>query len=588
MLLVALVPLLIMAIQGYHCSSAAVVELQTNHLRTVLDARKTRINDWLQERKSALTVLASYPCTSAVCDGCCTDSEPRRQCTSCGMLDLANAGNPAYSSLVVYNNNWQRMAQSKQSVYDDSELLDHHFKQVLSKAVSTVVTRPHFHDCGSIWIHMGCPMYSGSTNKSGYMVAALDLTSTIYPILQNRTGLGKTTKTYILSKDGYYASKPFPDIMLFKDKAELPASMLSANNETLYTYRNREAKPAIGMSSEIAELDWVLVAEIEKSEAFAWLSSLRKRAIVTGIITILLVILLALRSAHKATLPLKQLSIVAHEVSEGNFEKRAEQMQGREPQEVADAFNRMLDELSTVHRSLAQAQALAAIGELTSSIVHEMRNPLSSVKMNIKALSQKVADDEMYAELATIAADQADRLENMLNELLQYGKPLKLHPESIKVADLLNDINTELKELSKSCGVKLVIENSTDNSTAVVDREQFRRAITNLGDNAIKASPPGAAVMISAAVEGIRNSELVIRVEDAGTGLTEVVRERLFEPFFTARSGGTGLGLANVRKITELHGGSVKAENITGGGARFTVRLPLEGCGIHSQQEIST
>ena len=175
----------------------------------------------------------------------------------------------------------------------------------------------------------------------------------------------------------------------------------------------------------------------------------------------------------------------------------------------------------------------------------------------------------------------------MLNELLQYGKPLKLHPESIKVDNLLDNIKTELTELSNSSDVELRTENRTANSTAVVDREQFHRAIANLGDNAIKASKSGSSVLISAAVEGIKNSELVIRVEDSGSGLTEVVQERLFEPFFTARSGGTGLGLANVRKITELHGGTATAENITGVGACFTVRLPLNGSGRYTQQEIS-
>ena len=320
------------------------------------------------------------------------------------------------------------------------------------------------------------------------------------------------------------------------------------------------------------------MAEIEKDEAFAWLRALRSRAAVTGLVTLVLVAVLAFRSSRRATMPLKELAAVAREVSEGHFENRLGTLRGREPQEVANAFNSMLDGLAAAQRDLVQAASLATIGELSSSIVHEMRNPLSSVKMNIKALHERVADDAMYAELASIGSGQVERLEQMLNDLLQYGKPVKLQVDQVVVGDLFNDVAVALAGLSKDSGVVLRCEDSTGGHTVRVDGEQLRRAVTNLVDNAIRVSSSGSCVTLSGSIrECERGEEFVVCVEDVGPGLSETVQARLFEPFFTARRDGTGLGLANVRKIVELHGGTVTGENRSDGGARFTVKLP-RGC----------
>ena len=575
MLLVALVPLLIMAVQGYHCASMAVVELQTAHLRSVLEARKSRIEDWLREREADLSALANYPCTLEECTR--RRSAPDEGYVEvCELLSHAHARSDSYESLVVYSLNWQRQNASKQTEHTDEKLLRPHFREALEESLESVVTPPHFHENGMFALHMGCPVYGNSSNKVGYMVAVLDLSTTVYPILRDRAGFGETTRTYIVSSDGRYFSQPSKGVHRLEERAPLPDALLAGDRHEPQTYEDCMGRTVIGVSTQIPALRWILVAEVDRTEAFAWLASLRRRAAVTGVFALALVMFLALRSAHRVTAPLKKLAAVAKDVSAGHFEKRLGHLKGREPQEVAAAFNSMLDELASTHRDLVQAASLAAVGELSSSIVHEMRNPLSSVKLNVKALRERVADDEMYAELATIASEQADRLEQMLNDLLQYGKPLEMHVEPVKVAAILDDVCVALAALSNECEVELRGEDRTNGRSVRIDREQLRRAVTNLGDNALRASAKSECVTIVGTVErGDAGEELIICVEDSGTGLSETVLPRLFEPFFTARGDGTGLGLANVRKIAELHGGTVTGENRPEGGARFTVRLPM-------------
>ncbi len=576
MLVIALVPLLIMAIQGYHCASMAVVQLQTAHLDSVLHARKARITDWLQERKTDVTIMSEAPCTRVVCLGETSIKAQEERQKICALLDHAHLREPAYESLVVYSADWKRLESSKETVHQDDELIPADFREKLMYTFTVVITKPHVHENGVIAIHIGIPVFGDENTRIGYVVAALDLSVRLYPILEDRAGFGKTTHTYMLYQGSHYLSMSDSNINMPEKVIAPPPAILQGTDCKPEFYKNCSGQDVMGVSTGIGGIDWLLVAEIEKKEAFSWLVSLRYRAIGTGIISLIIVIMLALKYSKKITSPLLKLAKVANEISAGSFDKRLPALTGREPRNVAIAFNTMLDELSNAHVKLVQAAALSAIGELSSSIVHEMRNPLSSVKMNLKALQKKNADDEVYSELAEIALEQAARLEQMLNDLLRYGKPIELNKEKLRFTELAHAVVDAAAGLDESTGVKLCIDDNTADCTFFGDKEQLCRAITNLVDNGICASSAGAAVTVSGEIVDVNvQPKLIIMVDDTGIGIPDNAFEHLFEPFFTTRNAGTGLGLANVRKIIELHNGTVEAENHKDKGARFTVVLPL-------------
>ncbi|MGV1100022.1 sensor histidine kinase [Thiovibrio sp. JS02] len=232
-----------------------------------------------------------------------------------------------------------------------------------------------------------------------------------------------------------------------------------------------------------------------------------------------------------------------------------------------------------IERALAKTASLAAIGELTSSIAHEMRNPLSSIKMNMKAIKQKLAaEDPDFAELAEITCQQSLRLESMLNDLLSYGKPLQLRPSQTSFTALMQETLIAVAQEKKDKGVVVEINNNLgDTLTFSVDVELFTRAFSNLVLNAIQWSPREGTVQVTASLAALTDvqRQLTIQVKDSGPGINQEKIGRLFQPFFTTREGGTGLGLANVRKIIEYHGGTVTGANNPAGGAVFTITLPL-------------
>ena len=232
-----------------------------------------------------------------------------------------------------------------------------------------------------------------------------------------------------------------------------------------------------------------------------------------------------------------------------------------------------------VEKALAKTASLAAIGELTSSIAHEMRNPLSSIKMNIKTMQQRLGnEDATFSELAEITAHQSLRLETMLNDLLHYGKPLQPNLSQSTFPELIHETLIAVAQEKKNKGVVVEINNNLgDDFPLLVDVELFTRAFSNLVLNAIQWSPREGSVQVTARISSPANQEkqVLIQVCDNGPGINPEKIGRLFQPFFTTREGGTGLGLANVRKIIEYHGGTVTGENSPAGGAVFTISLPL-------------
>ncbi|MBI5094827.1 MAG: HAMP domain-containing histidine kinase, partial [Candidatus Hydrogenedentes bacterium] len=217
-------------------------------------------------------------------------------------------------------------------------------------------------------------------------------------------------------------------------------------------------------------------------------------------------------------------------------------------------------------------------GELSSSVVHEMRNPLSSIKMNLQALRRKTQGDPDYEELAEIAAAQAQRVETMLDDLLQYGRPVELNPQPTSFRELTEPALAVVADKAREKNVRVELKDELGNARLSVDREQMCRAMTNLLANAIQAVAPGQTVYVI----GTRRNDAgpahaQLEVRDTGPGLSPEALDRAFKPFFTSKPNGTGLGLANVKKIIELHRGAVSASNRPEGGAAITLLIPLEG-----------
>ncbi len=229
-----------------------------------------------------------------------------------------------------------------------------------------------------------------------------------------------------------------------------------------------------------------------------------------------------------------------------------------------------------LEESLRNNEAMAEIGRLISGVAHEVRNPLSSISATADAIEACLTgDDPVIKQHMANFRHEIGRITALMRDLLDYGRPssLDLHIGTLSEVALL--AVRRVRKQAAERGVEIVNEILTDDHRVLMDQGRLCSAFENLLKNAISHSPSGESVFLCAgSSEGEHRRWVWFRVEDCGTGFYPDDLPRLFEPFFTRRPGGTGLGLPIVKRVIDHHGGRVIAENRPDGGASMTVLLP--------------
>jgi len=592
MLLLSIVPLLIMAGQGYHCGKQAIVEKTNDHLLSIMNSRSALVSTWFDQRSSELDILASSPSVARCCAHFADLSEEEIDREVTAMLRSVLNRVKAYDEIAVLARDGSVIADVARGERSGLTAPSSPFIETINKHGGFQIHRPELNSDGRVTMDIGHCMQDGVT-PAGMILARLNLTAALDPLLQSRAGMGETGKVYLVWKNWLQLmpSNRSIDILPTRIMTEpfaqgerialrtVPPKIVTAPGPDTparsLTYSDYRGHEVWAQATVVKPFNMLLVVEQDTSEALAWLNTLLFRVGLTGIVTIIVLIVVSLWISRRLGEPLRVLARVAQQVRSGATEERVGPLHGAEADEVRKAFNQMLDELAAKQRELVRTATLASIGELSSSIVHEMRNPLSSIKMNLQSLKREVEADPANRELAGIADAQVRRLERMLDDLLQYGRPIEVRPEPVAFEDMLKSVGAVVSEQARAKQVAIKPQDEMLGAKLLVDPEQMCRALTNLLVNAIQAAPAGGTVTVRARKDALWGHVGFIDVIDSGQGLSDEAKERVFSPFFTTKETGAGLGLANVKKIVELHGGAVTAANAAGAGALFTIRLPL-------------
>jgi two-component system sensor histidine kinase PilS (NtrC family) len=230
------------------------------------------------------------------------------------------------------------------------------------------------------------------------------------------------------------------------------------------------------------------------------------------------------------------------------------------------------DDLSAIRameERLRQADRLATLGRLSANIAHEIRNPLASLTGAIEVLAGS-GTGESRERLAHIVIKESGRLNGILRDFLEYARPAPLARARVNVCETIDEVLTLLEHQATPGTLKIVRELPLALEWDV-DPQQFRQAIWNLSVNAVQAMPDGGELRVTAAVMDAR---LTVRVTDTGDGIGGTDVHHVFEPFYSTKPGGSGLGLALVHRILQDHGGDIDVESAPGAGSTFTLRIP--------------
>lgn len=251
-------------------------------------------------------------------------------------------------------------------------------------------------------------------------------------------------------------------------------------------------------------------------------------------------------------------------------------------------YKAVADQLSETNRQLREAEAtvrrterLAALGQLTAGLAHELRNPLGTIKTSAEMISRSVSsENEVAREVAGFISTEVDRCNSLVSRFLDFARPLEVRPST---ADLTQVIDRSIDMLAREAAernVAIYRNYSPEIPPFPMDAELMERVFFNLLQNAVQASKPGSSITVKTRDTGDLVETSII---DRGSGIDPKLMETIFNPFVTTKADGVGLGLPIVSKIIDSHGGKMAVESQPGEGSVFHVSLPIRPAPAASQ-----
>ncbi|MDB4958653.1 MAG: integral rane sensor signal transduction histidine kinase [Myxococcales bacterium] len=274
--------------------------------------------------------------------------------------------------------------------------------------------------------------------------------------------------------------------------------------------------------------------------------------------------------------PLGRLRDAARRVASGNYDSRIPEGGPSEVADLAREFNSMARAVEEREHELVRSERLAAVGKMAAMITHEVRNPLSSIGLNTELLEEELSESvggEEARQLCSAIHREVDRLTAITEEYLAFGRLPKPKLAHEPVNPMIDALGTFVREDLAAKQVKLAVELGPGDLIALCDPAQLRQCLVNLVRNASDAvaTKGGGKVILRTHRAGDR---VVIEVEDDGVGIPADVLPRLFDPFFSTKEGGNGLGLALTQQIVRDHGGELTVESTAGRGTTFRLSVP--------------
>jgi len=303
------------------------------------------------------------------------------------------------------------------------------------------------------------------------------------------------------------------------------------------------------------------------------------------------------------TKPIERLGKTVASFAAGRFDKTPEADRKDEIGKLVEGFNIMAErlkkayaelegkvrasnsELEKAYQTLKQRQEqlvrsekMAALGQLSAGIAHEIRNPLTSVKIFIQSLEKEIDLDENQKEDFTIIKREIDRINEHITRFLDFARPEEPRFQSVPVHALVMDTLSLLAPRMRSTSVDLDVSLPEDLPPVEGDPKQLGQVFLNLILNAVEAMPKGGKLTIQSTLKGVPEDQetwIQLFFRDTGCGIPEGDRPYLYDPFFTTKERGTGLGLSIVYSIVQKHNGQIEVESEPGKGSLFIVTLPV-------------
>ncbi|GAB6095019.1 hypothetical protein JCM14469_12710 [Desulfatiferula olefinivorans] len=452
---------------------------------------------------------------------------------------------------------------------------------------------------------LSVPVFSDDGLFLGTLFGRVGTNRIVYIILN--VSLGRTGECYLVDREGRFLAHREPSRILSENITQTGSFRnIFEKKEGTRAYLDYRGIEVVGTSLGVRGTDWYIVVEQDLSEILEYSAKIKfivfvtlclgmvSAMMLTGIVSRHIVRPIRTLSRHAAAIGDEQAGLLPKDGAIQGVGRNDEI--GMLARSFAHMYTRLKERQNVLEmkverkeaelketdiilqktRSIAeQSEKFAALGRMGSAVAHEIRTPLTSLKLYLESVENRVEASREDVEDYHIAMGQIRRMEGTINRFLDYARPRDPVVATIHVAGLINEVLLMVKPLAnrQDC----MLDTALDETIPPVrgDRKQLAEALINLAVNAIEAVDGQGSVRVKVGVVENQDGRFVrIDVNDTGQGIDEDRIAHVFEPFFTTKASGTGLGLPLVLQTVEAHGGFMDVNSITGSGACFSVFLP--------------
>jgi signal transduction histidine kinase len=593
-LLVSTIPLGVVGVFSVQTADRLIVSTVTNQLENLAADKAELLRRWMAERTADIAVVARCSVVRGF--------DPHQIAP---YVRLVESQYRVYNRFVV-------VGPQGRTLYDSAETSDRLSDEELCRrqamALGTYVSPVSWDPSREEAVFRIAEAIRGSDEAPAGVVCVTVSTQAILAQVL-RLSLGETGECYLVDRTGTFLAHKEPGRILKENIAQSESfTNLFGGTRSGPIYTDYRGIPVLGASRPVADTPWYIVVEQDRDEAFAGSYRMAANTQIAIAVTVFCAIGLSWVLASNVTLPIRALSEAADALSRGDFERALGAAPLRRADEIGTldaAFHHMADQLWDRHtwlerqigttenelrksedrlkqtlQAAAVSERLAALGRLAAGVAHEIRTPLTSLKLFLQSLQEEMELPPDQAEDFAIAMRQVRRMEATINHFLDFARPQERCPTDVDFARLVDDALLVVQPRANHQEVEIVKSIAAGLPRVKGDGRQLGEALVNLLVNALEVMPNGGRLSISVGADAAQTVEaghgVRIEVADTGPGVKAADRERLFEPFFTTKASGSGLGLAIVRQTVDRHGGTVAVRSEPGTGTTFSISLPAD------------
>jgi two-component system, NtrC family, sensor kinase len=589
---IALAPLGIVGAFAIKTAEELILSMVKNQIEHVAVDKANLLERWISERKADLEVIAGSSILRSL---------DREQIIP--YLDLVRDRYKVYSELfivsrdgsIVYASSYQASNPRTQDWFKDS---------LAGKPyMSEIDFDPEQNES---FFRISMPLFEASGEVKGAVCAKVGTNVILAMVL--RISLGETGECYLVNREGTFLAHKEPHRILTENIAQSESfKNIFDNGKPRITYTDYRGIEVMGASARVGETDWALVVEQDKDEAFGGAHRLKRYIYLVAALSAGGALSLAWLLSHYVVNPIRQLSRAADHLARGEFDRAdlkinradeigalynafgdmARQLQDRQ-QKLEQRMILQASELKETgvrlketQQAAVRSQQLASLGRLASGVAHEIRTPLTSLKLFLESVESDIDISPEHWEDFQVAMGQIRRMEATINRFLDFARPQEPIFSWIDVGRLIEDALLVIGPRARQ--QEAVIQKSIGSGLPKIkgDRKQLEEALLNLMVNALEAMTQRGKLIITAGLETLQGKDarrqwVRLDVGDTGPGIPEDKIARLFEPFFTTKATGAGLGLSIVYSTVQRHGGEVLVHSTVGEGTTFSLLIPAD------------